>query len=472
MLGDETLAIRLTEVQDARHAHHEDTWYRWFVFASLALAIGGGVLLSALLPLAHAMEWDWGRRWLALAQAHGQLQLLGFGGLFAMGMALRMVPRFAGLELAFPQAARAVMPLVASSLVLRALAQPAGDGVVRNTALLVSAALLLGGGCAFAAIILRMLARPGSRAEAVGYFFVLGAVAYVAGAVINLLQVVEMVRDGLPQAPMARQPSLIIVQQFGFLLMFMSGVATRAVPTFTGRPRADRGGRVTALALACGVAAVSGAGLWESYRSMSVAATRVMDAGFLVCGGAFVGVVWLTGIFHPRANRVAAASQTQFHFVRAAMAWLLVAAALIAWYAGRALIDGRALDVYEIDAIRHTLTVGVMSMMIIGIGMMIVPEFAGRRLQHPDERVLIVGMLVAMNLAVVLRLWPALRGLDWIASTRWWPMAAAGGLAESVIVVFGLMFVQSYFEQRQRGWGSPQALAARKAGGKRGDRAT
>jgi len=71
MRGDEKLAIRLTEVQDARHAHHEDTLYRRFVFASLALAIGGGFLLSALLPLAQAMEWDWGRRWLALAQALG-----------------------------------------------------------------------------------------------------------------------------------------------------------------------------------------------------------------------------------------------------------------------------------------------------------------------------------------------------------------------------------------------------------------
>ncbi|MBI5284048.1 MAG: NnrS family protein [Chloroflexi bacterium] len=456
-------------MQDARHAHHEDTLYRRFVFASLALAIGGGFLLSALLPLAQAMEWDWGRRWLALAQAHGQLQLLGFGGLFAMGMALRMVPRFAGRELAYPALAVAVMPSVASSLVLRALAQPAGDSAVRDTALLVSAALLLGGGCAFAAIILRMLARPGSRAEAVGYFFVLGSVAYVAGAVINLLQVVEMVRDGLPLAPVARQLPLIIVQQFGFILMFMSGIATRAVPTFTGRPRADRGGRVTALVLACGVAAVAGAGLWESYRSASVSVTRVMDAGLLICATAFVAVVLLSGIFHPRANRVAIASQTQFHFVRAAMAWLLVAAALIAWYAGRALIDGRALDVYEADAIRHTLTVGVMSMMIIGIGMMIVPEFAGRRLQHPDERGLILGMLLAMNLAAVLRLWPALRGLDWIASTRWWPMAAAGGLAECVIVVFGLMFVQSYFEQRQRGWGSPQALASRTG---RGSKAT
>ncbi len=342
------MAIRLTPARQAQHAHaHDEGLYRPFLFASLALAIGGGFLLSLLLPLAQALEWDWGRRWPALVQAHGQLQLLGFAGLFIMGMALRLTPRFAGRDLAYPRLARAVMPLIAAELVLRSLAEPAGDGALRDAALLFSAALLLAGALAFGAVILRMLARPSSRAQAAGYFFVLGSVAYVCGAVINLLQIVDVVRDGLPVAPSSRQPAQLIVQHFGFIMMFMGGVATRAVPTFTGRPRADRAGRVVAVALIVGVALVAVPGLWGSYREASAVATRIENVGLLICAAAFAAIVWLTGVFHPRANRVALASRTPFQFVRAAMAWLLVAAAFIAWYAGRALAHGDAVDVFE-----------------------------------------------------------------------------------------------------------------------------
>jgi hypothetical protein len=62
-------------------------------------------------------------------------------------------------------------------------------------------------------------------------------------------------------------------------------------------------------------------------------------------------------------------------------------------------------------------------------------------------------MIVAMNSAATLRLWPAVEGIDWLASTRYWPMAAAGGLASGVVIVFAAMFAQSYMEQRKPGWG-------------------
>jgi hypothetical protein len=161
---------------------------------------------------------------------------------------------------------------------------------------------------------------------------------------------------------------------------------------------------------------------------------------------------------------VAAASQTQFWYVRAAMAWLLVAAALTLWYAVPAFGDGKFVDQFEMDAVRHTITLGLLTMLIIGMAMLIVPEFAGRRLQHPDERWIVLGMLVALNLAVVLRVWPPTLGVDWVQNSRFWPMAIAGGLAVAVVVAFGLMFAQSYIEQRRPGWATPQAISARRGG--------
>jgi hypothetical protein len=88
-------------------------------------------------------------------------------------------------------------------------------------------------------------------------------------------------------------------------------------------------------------------------------------------------------------------------------------------------------------------TVGVVTMMIMGMGMLVVPEFARRRLQHPREGALVWSMLAAMNLAAGLRVWPALEGIGWLSSTRYWPMAAAGALALAAVSAFASMFAQS-----------------------------
>jgi hypothetical protein len=378
-----------------------------------------------------------------------------------MGMALRLMPRFSGAPLAFPRLARATMPLVASSLILRSLGEPAGDSAPRDAALIVSAILLLAGATAFAAVVLQMLARPNSKAEATGWFFVLGALAYVAASVLNGWLVLDMVRDSSPLASTGRQGVLVLVQLYGFLLMFVGGVSTRAVATFTGRPRAAVLGRVTAVALAAGVTLHAAAALRVTY-AYSRGIVRTEDLGLIVVAVALLSVVWMTGVFHPRANRVGASSRYQFQLVRAALAWLAFASLLTIWYAARALRDGVLIDSFELDAIRHALTVGVLTQIIVGMGTMILPEFAGRRIQHPHESWIVVSMLIALNAAAILRIWPAIEGISWLASTRYWPMAAAGGLAEAVVVVFAVMFVQSLFEQRTPGWGSTEALASRK----------
>jgi len=452
----ETIPLRTVGDAPPPHAHAYEAPYRWFIVASLALGIGGGFMLALLLPLARAEEWAWsdGIRWEALIQAHGQLQLIGFGGLFVMGMAFRLMPRFSGQPLAFRVLVPALIPVIGTSLILRSLAEPWSDGAARDVGLITSAVLLLAGGIAFAAIMCGTLLHRESRAEATGYFFVLGAIGFCAGAAINLVQTFEIVRTGLPIAPVSKQTAQVFAQQYGFLLMFISGVGLRAVPTFTGAPRRAIASRGVALLLACGVALFTGAVLWITYRSSSATAARAGDVGQLLTAAAFALAVWLSGALWVSKNRVAAASQTAFWFVRSAYAWMLIASLLTAWYAVRAFAAGGLPDTFELDAIRHVLTIGVVTMMIVGMAMLIMPEFAGRRLQHPDERWLLRAMIVALNAAAALRLWPSIEGVNWLASTRYWPIAASGGLASGVVIVFAAMFAQSYFEQRTPGWGA------------------
>jgi hypothetical protein len=379
------------------------------------------------------------------------------------------MPRFSGRPLAFRPLVPTLIPTIFTSLVLRSIAEPWGSGAIRDAGLITSAVLLLLGGAAFTSIICGTLVHRESRAGATGYYFVLGSIGFSVGAVLNLIQVVEIVRDGLPIAPISKETAQVFIQQYGFLIMFLSGVGSRAVPTFTGAPSRAIASRVAPLILAAGVVLFGGAMLWIAYRSSSSTVARVADIGQLLTALAFAMSVWLSGALWPSKSRVAAASQTAFWLVRSAYAWLLAASVLTAWYGARAFADGSLPDTFELDAIRHVLTIGVLTMMVVGMSLLIVPEFAGRRLQHPNERWLIWAMIGAMNAAAALRLWPAVEGVNWLTSTRYWPIAAAAALASGVVVVFAAMFVQSYFEQQKPGWGSPGALGARR--GKTGEAA-
>jgi hypothetical protein len=422
--------------------------HRPFLATSLVIAVLGGFMLAVLLPLASALEWGWGARWRELAQAHGQLQLVGFAGLFIAGMSLRLMPRFSGRPLAHAEVAPAVLALVGGGVVLRALA-PLVDARALHDALSIGgAALIFGGSLAFALIVVRTLAHRDSRAEATGWFFVLGALAFAAQGALALVIAIRAADDGLRALPVGEINALIGLQLFGFVMMFIGGITTRAVTTLIGRPRSQVVARAAAVLLAGGAWTYAGVTLWSATQGESAALARTADVALLGVAAAFALAAWASGVFQSRADRVAAASRTTFMLVRSAMAWLLLAAGLLAWYAGNGLADGRALNQFEVDAVRHVLAVGVVTMLIVGMGMLIVPEFAGRRLQHPNEGWLVVGMVLALNAAVVLRAWPPLEGVDWLGTARYWPMAASGVLALAVVATFALMFLQSYREQR------------------------
>ena len=450
--------IALRNLTPSEQPHHHEPPYQLFLATALSLALFGGLMLAVLLPIAGALEWKWGARWQELAQTHGQLQLLGFAGLFIAGMAIRLMPRFSGRPLAYPAAARYVVVLIGGGGGLRALAPLISDVAAHGSLWISGAVLLLGGSILFAAVIMRTLLHPQSKAESTAWFFVLGAAVLLAAASLNLILTMRAVIDGMRMLPAAENSAIVSCEVYGFILMFIGGIATRAVTTLIGRPRSQLAARIAAGALAGGAASYVGVTLVSAIDGSSPNLYRMANIALLIIGVALLLIVWATGIFHPRANRVASASQAQFWFVRAAFAWLVFSALLLSWYAASALADGATLDQFQIDAVRHMLTIGVVTMMIVGMAMLVVPEFAGRRVQHPQERGVIWTMFIALNLAAMLRVWPALEGAGWLSPGRYWPMAAAGALAMAAVAAFAFMFAQSYLEQRRPDWASPEAL--------------
>jgi hypothetical protein len=254
-----TIPLQVKADAPTTRSGSHDTAYRWFIVASLATAICGGFALAIIVSLAGALEAGWRVRTLTLVQAHGQLQLLGFAGVFIAGMALRLMPRFSGHRLSFGHLVYPTLILLAGGALLRAGAQPMTDSAARDTCLTLSAIAVIAGSSTFALIVLGTLMRPQELPNATSLYFGLGALFLVAGSILNLSLSIDMVREARAIAPPTRQMALTFIWQLGFNVMFIAGVATRAIPTLTGRQRPALSAQILAFALALGVALFTGA---------------------------------------------------------------------------------------------------------------------------------------------------------------------------------------------------------------------
>src|SRR3990170_5742315 len=93
--------------------------YHFFITASLALSLGAGFVLGILVALSRAAGWGWEASRPDLSAAHAQVQMWGFLGLFIMGMAQRLMPRFSRQPLRFQRLTPALLTLVVAALLGR-----------------------------------------------------------------------------------------------------------------------------------------------------------------------------------------------------------------------------------------------------------------------------------------------------------------------------------------------------------------
>src|SRR5262245_435993 len=92
--------------------------------SALIVGVAGGFTLATVLTLTAALHAPQGLWWRALAQTHGFLQLYGWAGLFALGVAAYVLPRLRGAPLAIPQALGWVLGLHLASIAFRFVCQP------------------------------------------------------------------------------------------------------------------------------------------------------------------------------------------------------------------------------------------------------------------------------------------------------------------------------------------------------------
>ena len=402
------------------------------VLSALAAALCAGLVLAIVLPSAAALSAPWGLRWRALAQVHGHVMVVGWVGFFIIGMATRLLPRFSSTPLRFPRCVPAAFALIAAALMLRSLAQPLADAAIARDLLPLSGALEVAGTSLFALSALATLRHPLGERRPFAWFLAAGAGWFVAQALLTTWALARVVQAGEMVIAGADDVPILHVQFFGFPLCFIFGVSLRSIPTFYAWKPPSWLPWLAWAFLQAGIVTVTTGSLLSAYGTASEVAGNL---GRLILAVSLLGIVACMGIWRP-ASRLRGSVQPVGLLLRVAYGWLVVTAVLLAAGSIFGLAHAVPAPGYFDDAVRHSLALGVVSPMIVGMSYLVGPMFAQERTDGAGLARRVRLYVALLGGATLLRAGGALvQGLG-VTTGRYWPMTAAGLLALAAVALF------------------------------------
>ena len=427
-----------------------DLAYRPFLIASLLLGVFLGFALGLHVATVRVMESGRPERTADLIQAHGQAQLLGFAGLYVMGMSLRLLPRFTGGSLQQGGLLPLVLWPMVSSLLLRGAVLPWLSGDTHHAVLVVTTFGVMIASGAYLLIVAATLSFGARRADPSGTAFLLGAFMLFGASATATFAAIHDGRGGAQTIPYLADTAVNQLLLYGFLFVTIVGVALRSLPVMVGRDRPERGSSVLPR-LVCAAAGVHALSLLAlAYWTYSDALVVVADAGLVALGACILAFVWQAGVLRPRADRLRPASQAPMWLVRGAFFWLVVAALVDVYFGLKAAVYVELVTQPELDAARHALGLGLITNLILGMSMLILPEFAGERQGANAQKRLAVALAAVINVAVLLRVTPSLLTDVLTYDTRNLSVAVAGTLAELAVLTFAFYLLRLMWHQRHQ----------------------
>ena len=408
--------------------------YRAFVKTAIVIALTAGCTLGAVTLAAMALGGSVSTYWASITQAHGHTQIFGWVGLFVMGIAYHVLPRLKATELQGRPLALASFWLVLAGLLLRAVSQPFAADVTLGSLIVTSGILELAGVSLFAYVMLRTFQSSEQPIDfyekwvlaAVGWFWITAASTLAIG--------VYIARNGLDVVPGAIEVPFLHVSLFGFVGTIIFGITLRTIPLFMGLKAPNRKAfDVIFWILNPAIAAKALALLLNGYGLTPAGAFLPWIS--IVEYGAILGFVYFLNIFRKPAVNIAeeGADQGYEKYIRVAYAWLTLAATMTAAYAVYEGVTGQEVPHAFVGAYRHALTVGFISMMIMGMASRIVPVFAGVRLH--SQQILFISF-VLINVGNLMRvLSQPLASL--FGGPFFVPMGASGFIEVTALALFG-----------------------------------
>jgi uncharacterized protein involved in response to NO len=364
-----------------------DTIYRPFFKAGIAVTLTLGAAWGAYLLLRIAVSGSFTEAGLHDVNAHGHAQIFGWVGLFVMGFAYQAFPRFKQTTLAYPNLALASFWLMLGGIIGRSVMEPsasvaawAGTSAILFSSLEVLAIVL------FVWNIAATWHIAGKPLAPSDYYIVSSLAWFLVQAVYESVYLAATLhaadREELVTLVATWQGALRDVQIHGFALLMILGVSQRIFHHHYGLPLPSR--RLNFTALICLNAAVVGevVGLVMN-RASGSAWIGLWYASVLLFAGTIAVLVCKCGIFSSLAE-----TDRTLKFLRAAYLWLLVSLAMLVLLPLHQHVlvpllaaDSEAARLHfshaYFGAIRHAITVGFISLMIVGVAARVVPTLNG-----------------------------------------------------------------------------------------------
>ena len=413
-----------------------DTIYRRYFLAGIVVVLSAGASWGAWLLWTIGLGGSFRAVSVHAVNAHGEAQVFGWVGLFIMGFAYQAFPRIWQTTLAVPRLAVVVFALMVGGLVVRT-AGITSAGSWSPAVALAGGLLQVAAVGLFAGQILTTFRRSGTKVEAYVGFVVTALGWFVVSSVFsvwhtwNTMTALDL--DRLVQAIATYQAPLRDVQIHGLALSMILGVSLRMLPGLYGLPRVPEQRAWRALALL--TAAVAGeAAVFLVYRWTG---NPMIAAGLLLpWAGLLAGVVMVVWPWHlwrslPEPDRTG-------KFVRAAYAWLPVSLVMLTLMPAYHRLAGVSFSHAYFGATRHAITVGFVSLMIMGMAAKVVPTLNGvdpRRLSG------LWGPFVLVNVGCLLRVTTQV-ATDWTGAA--YPVIGLSGTLEVIGLAWwgiGLMVV-------------------------------
>jgi hypothetical protein len=366
--------------------------YRPFALLALASTLLVGTPLG--IWMLARLYWGWGPVPAEPVWLHAHFQAVGFFGTLIAGVAHHLIPRFAGR----PVAPTRLTPWLARGLAAALALRLGGAGLGIAGASAAGALLQAAAFAALGAWVWRAL-RPAPLGAARTHLTVATAWLVLAlGLEAGLRASSAWAGSGAAGLPAGGMRAVHAMALLGGVLGWIAGVLVRAGPMLVPRWTLAAG-LVRALPGLLGagvaVAALGAAGPWpEAARAGLERAGEAVALGTLaavaVAGGAFRrprGVLPMLARGGPetwlfRLAVVCAAAAAMGSAIAAGLAWAGTPLSLLG------------------DALRHLVTVGVLTSVVVGMGFRLIPVFERGPLAWPRLRALAFGALLA---GVVLR---------------------------------------------------------------------
>ncbi len=352
----------------------EDKIYEKFVKTALILTLTVGVTFGAIILTYIAIKSDFNSIYYALIQAHGHAQIYGWVGLCIMGFALYIIPRVKNTELKHRKLANICYGFIIIGISLRTIVQPIPYNAIRFL-LPLSAIFESLSICLFAFIILRTILSSKEKIGIFDKFFKAGIIWFLIATFMNLGMMYDLYNHSHYEIPRAVFSPYIHLYLFGFVFMFIFAINIRTVYAFLDiKPVRERAVNLTFWIMNISVPIYYAT---HMLADKSVVALRFSQVVVFPIAFAIIAFIYGLRIFERSTKELhdIIMDRSYAKTIRTAYIWLIVSVIIL--LAMPFLGHGTEVQKRFHGSLNHALTVGFITMMIIGYASKMIPTFKG-----------------------------------------------------------------------------------------------